>query len=647
MTGKAKVLDGSVVGMTEFVDNCKGRLIVRGYIKTKPEDFRVHEISATGQVVNFNEKRECLPTKSEYEAIMKKLEAMQQKEKKTRVQFDEPEKGWQRTLMELIGAKSFEDVESVAIGRTEDAVIASPTDFQKRVYLQVCTQNCFPGLDCKMHKVSSSEDCTTQQMQVVLDPVYKKFREGGMTLENCDRLLTFLRKGANDPAASKGLELEHEDTKEARTMLHRLIAKTSACFKTKTEARNGMQHLVVYFLPTSHKKRKRSQPQVYLRFVLQKTDQEHFSAFDTLARRLCRPVSAFSYAGTKDKRAITFQHVVVSGIESDRLLSVNTSEDNTTAAIRVGNLTYVESPMSLGGANGNRFIITLRSLSSDSQCTSEIIRSTLESALNNIEHQGFINYFGFQRVGLPTSVVRAHHIGEKMIANKWEEALRLILAVKDEDFDATGRAKRLYLESGDVEAALRVLPHGMSIEHQVLQGLKRHGSDAFEQAVGAVAFSRRVMYMHAYQSFLFNQMASFRLRHYGTKVVEGDLIQCDSQNGRAVKAVTADEANELNNTTKQALGLVLLPLAGTNVLFPSNATKDACTKIMEQDGTKKALLESGTLKGAYRSLIAYPHDLEWAWQQDQDESLSLQLSFSLDSGCFATMCLRELLHSDM
>ncbi|CAH0494068.1 unnamed protein product [Peronospora farinosa] len=647
MVDKAKVLDGSVVGMTEFVDNCKGRLIVRGYIKTKPEDFRVHEISATGQVVNFNEKKDCLPTKSEYEAIIKKLKATQQKEKKTRIQFDEPENGWQRTLMELIGAKSFEDVESVAIGRTEDAVIASPTDFQKRVYLQVCIQNCFPGLDCKMHKVSSSEDCTTQQIQVVFDPVYKKFREGGMTLENCDRLLTFLRKGANDPAASKGLELEHEDTKEARTMLHRLIAKTSACFKTKAEARNGMQHLVVYFLPKSHKKRKHSQPQVYLRFVLQKTDHEHFSAFDTLARRLCRPVSAFSYAGTKDKRAITFQHVVVSGIESDRLLSVNTSEDNATAAIRVGNLTYVESPMSLGGANGNRFIITIRSLSSDSQCTSEIIRSTLESALSNIEHQGFINYFGFQRVGLPTSMARAHHIGEKMIANKWEEALRLILAIKDEDFEATGRAKRLYLESGDVETALKVLPHGMSIEHQVLQGLKRHGSDAFEQAVGTVAFSRRVMYMHAYQSLLFNQMASFRLRHYGTKVVEGDLIQCDSQNGRAVKAVTADEANELNKTCKQALGLVLLPLAGTNVLFPSNATKDACIEIMEQDGTKKALLESGTLKGAYRSLVAYPHDLEWAWQQDQDESLLLQLSFSLDSGCFATMCLRELLHSDM
>ena len=151
--------------------------------------------------------------------------------------------------------------------------------------------------------------------------------------------------------------------------------------------------------------------------------------------------------------------------------------------------------------------------------------------------------------------------------------------VTDKDNEATSRAKRLYLESGDVDAALKVLPHGMSVERQVLQGLKRHGSDAFEQAIGTVAFSRRLMYMHAYQSFLFNCMASFRLRHYGTKVVEGDLIQCDAQNGIAVKTVSANEANELNETCNQALGLVVLPLAGTNVLFPSNATKDVCIKV--------------------------------------------------------------------
>ena len=43
-----------------------------------------------------------------------------------------------------------------------------------------------------------------QQIQVVLDPVYKKLQMGGMARKNCDRLLTLLRKGASDPTASKG-----------------------------------------------------------------------------------------------------------------------------------------------------------------------------------------------------------------------------------------------------------------------------------------------------------------------------------------------------------------------------------------------------------------------------------------------------------
>ncbi|KAI9989662.1 hypothetical protein PInf_019947 [Phytophthora infestans] len=639
-------LDGAVVGIEEFVNNHEGCLIVHGHIKTKPEDFVVREISAAGEVVDFSEESYRLPTETERDAILKKIEA-QQKQKNEKLSFDEPADGWRTALVELIGAKGFKDVESVATSKTNEYYLASPTEFQDRIYLQVCIQNCFPGLDCKIQKVSASSDQDKVQIQVVQDSVYKKFLDGGMTLENCDRLLEFLRKGANDPEASKGLELEHEDSKEARTALHRLIAKNSSSFKTKTEARNGIQRLVVHFMPKTNKKRKRSQAQVYLRFVLQKTNEEHFACFDRLARHLRRPLSAFSYAGTKDKAAVTFQHVVVTGVTPHQLVGVNSDESGATTGVRVGDLKYVETPMSLGGANGNRFSIVLRRLSAESECTAEMIRSSLESALDNIKCHGFVNYFGFQRVGMPSKTVRAHQIGAKIIAGKWEEALKLILTVHEGDSDDAAQAKRHYLESGDVEAALKLMPHGMSVERQLLQGLKRFGSDAFEQVVQSIPFSRRVMYMHAYQSYLFNRMASYRLRQYGAKIVAGDLIQSDIENDKAVKAVSVAEADELNNAHKDAVSLVLLPLPGTNVSFPSNATEEAYVKTMEQDGTRQALCESGPLKGAYRSLVAYPRDLQSSWEEGQENSLSLQVSFSLGSGSFATMCLREILHSDI
>lgn len=70
--------------------------------------------------------------------------------------------------------------------------------------------------------------------------------------------------------ASVGVALVHDDSKDARTALHRLISKHSTCFKTKTETRSGVQTLVALFSDRSMKKRKRSEPEVYLQCVLEK-----------------------------------------------------------------------------------------------------------------------------------------------------------------------------------------------------------------------------------------------------------------------------------------------------------------------------------------------------------------------------------------
>ncbi|GMF09696.1 unnamed protein product [Phytophthora lilii] len=177
----------------------------------RPEDFIVREISAAGEVVGFSDDSDRLPTESEREAVLRKIEAAQlasQKEKKERLVFDAPADGWRAALTELIGATILEDVERVATGKTDDYFLESPTEFRDRVYLQVCIQNCFPGLDCKMQKAPAEDDqLKMEQIQVLLDPVYKKLRNGGMSVENCNRLLTFLRNGVSDPAASKGKTL--------------------------------------------------------------------------------------------------------------------------------------------------------------------------------------------------------------------------------------------------------------------------------------------------------------------------------------------------------------------------------------------------------------------------------------------------------
>lgn len=88
------------------------------------------------------------------------------------------------------------------------------------------------------------------------------------------------------------------------------------------------------------------------------------------------------------------------------------------------------------------------------------------------------------------------------------------------------------------------------------------------------------------------------------------------------------------------------------------------------DGTEDALLRSGPLKGVYRRLVALPTAVEWTLDESTSRwwlaevprprltamsscprSMSgenaVTVSFSLPAGSFATMCLREVLKTDV
>ena len=58
-----------------------------------------------------------------------------------------------------------------------------------------------------------------------------------------------------------------------------------------------------------------------------------------------------------------------------------------------------------------------------------------------------------------------------------------------------------------------------------LQGLSHHGKDNFLAALMRIPHGLRTMFVHAYQSYLWNAATSDRCLKYGTsRVVEGDLV---------------------------------------------------------------------------------------------------------------------------
>ena len=76
----------------------------------------------------------------------------------------------------------------------------------------------------------------------------------------------------------------------------------------------------------------------------------------------------------------------------------------------------------------------------------------------------------------------------------------------------------------------------------------------------------RLMYLHAYQSYIWNEAASKRLQTHGLNVCIGDLVK--NKNEKDNFLVVTEE-----NMSQYDIYDVVLPLPGNNVLYPNNESK--------------------------------------------------------------------------
>mmetsp|Transcript_5227 Transcript_5227/g.10971 ORF Transcript_5227/g.10971 Transcript_5227/m.10971 type:complete len:102 (-) Transcript_5227:118-423(-) len=90
--------------------------------------------------------------------------------------------------------------------------------------------------------------------------------------------------------------------------------------------------------------------------------------------------------------------------------------------------------------------------------------------------------------------------------------------------------------------------------------------------------------------------------------------------------------------------------------YPSNEIGALYNKILENDGVnlnEKCNIHEATAKGSYRKLIQKASNLKWekvceCTSEGEDPVIdAVQLSFELESGCYATMLLRELMLTTM
>ncbi|XAR63613.1 tRNA pseudouridine(13) synthase [Bertholletia excelsa] len=388
----------------------------------------------------------------------------------------------------------------------------------------------------------------------------------------------------------------------------------------------------------------------FLRFHLFKENKDTQEALGLIGKMLGVQPRSFGFAGTKDKRSVSTQQVTVFKQYASRLAALN----EKLIGIKVGDFCHVKEGLLLGQLYGNRFTVTLRDVVADSE---DIIKASADA----LGKHGFVNYFGLQRFG--SGSVPTHLIGATLLRGEWKSAVNMILDPRDGEKDFIRKAREYYKESNDIDGTLRQLSRHLVAERAILQCLKKCPGN-YLQALKAIPRTLRMMYVHSYQSYLWNHAASMRVQKYGIQqIVLGDLVCCRGECTEVAAAGNSEneadsgndglESSQLDDISETALPEerissvkaideedlvaghytiddVILPLPGSRIIYPMNdigkvyhdlAKKDAISLTESVHNVKEFSITNMT--GGYRRVFQKPKNFEWELLNYTDGNMPL------------------------
>jgi tRNA pseudouridine13 synthase len=395
----------------------------------------------------------------------------------------------------------------------------------------------------------------------------------------------------------------------------------------------------------------------YTHFNLYKENKDTMEVISFLSRQLKMAPKSFNFAGTKDRRGVTVQRVSAYRVEAGRLAGLNRS----LRYAAVGDFKYEKHGLELGELNGNEFAITLREchLGDDWEQLTESERIAtanqyLSQSLNRVRTQGFLNFYGLQRFG--SFMNRTDTVGLKILQGDFQGAVDAILqfspvaleAAKSGDIstlvgqDDRARAEAInhWRTTGQTNETLDRLPRKFSAETSLIRHLGRQRND-YIGGLLSIQRNLRLMYVHAYQSLVFNLAVGERWRLFGNQVVEGDLVLVhehkekealppvdqgvDADGEVIIEPLGEDRAGDREDMFERARPIsadeaaggqysifdIVLPLPGFDVEYPANALGEWYKTFMasEQGGgldpyNMRRKQKDFSLSGSYRKILA-------------------------------------------
>jgi tRNA pseudouridine13 synthase len=381
----------------------------------------------------------------------------------------------------------------------------------------------------------------------------------------------------------------------------------------------------------------------YLLCVLVKRNWDNLIAVRNVARELGISTGQVQFAGIKDAKAVTAQHITVENVAPEDLQKVHVKD------IQVKPVGYVPNRLSAYYLLGNSFHIAIRNIE-HSEPT--IRKATTETVDELNEAGGIPNFFGHQRFGTTRAIT--HRVGKAIIKANLREAAMIFLAEPSpHEHPSSRQARKQLQDTQDFRQALRDFPKQLRYERAMLEYLAEEPED-YAGALRRLPKKLRELFVQAYQSYLFNRFLSKRIED-GVSLNRADVgdyavnIERSGLPLITMYRIVSEAVNmEVNDKIKANRMRLAIPLVGFKQRPMLGRQGIIEKQILEEEGVsiedfRVTDLPEAAEKGKLRTATTPINEFSLEESTHGQSNGIARVAFMLYRGSYATVLLREIM----
>ena len=367
-----------------------------------------------------------------------------------------------------------------------------------------------------------------------------------------------------------------------------------------------------------------------------KVNAETHHVVRDLSRRLGISQKRISWAGTKDKRAVTTQRMSIYNVELKEPLAIPN--------VIVEPIGRADKPVALGDLRGNDFSMTIRCI----EGPIEDVQARILAAVEEIHGEGGVpNFFGVQRFGSVRPVNQL--VGKALLSGDMESAVMTYMAMPFPDEpEAVREARKFVWDTHNFKEGLKLLPLRLRYERAMMSHLIESPDD-YDGALNVLSINLQRLFVHAYQSYLFNRMLSMRIKRglHLSRGVDGDFVFLNEE--KKLRTVVPKNIERINGMISEGRAFIQMPVPGYDTSISDGTIGEIEREALESEGIaldqfKLECCPRLRSKGVMRNVVL-PTKIEFNVSNDDLNTgfAKVELRFYLQKGSYATSVLREIM----